>query len=74
MSLRRDTISLLLAAERGAVSDPRAARRQGRGREALHHALELSATDLEPVVLYIDPEPPASSRSRPTSPAAPASR
>ncbi len=53
--LRRDIVALLLAAKDGAVSvrllpdvkDP-----EGR----VSHALELSATDLNPIVLYIDLE------------------
>ena len=54
--LRRDVVSLLLAAKDG--------QRDGRGccptsrttEGQLSHALELSATDLNPIVLYIDPE------------------
>ena len=54
-SLRRDVVALLLAAKDGKlatrllpdVKDP-----EGR----VNHALELSATDLNPIVLYIDPE------------------
>jgi zinc protease len=54
LSLKRDTISLLLAADRGTVRTrllPDLKDEAGRR----YHALELSATDLEPVVLYIDP-------------------
>jgi len=55
LSLRRDVVPLLLAAKDGAlavrllpdVKDP-----EGR----LNHALELSASDLNPIVLYVDPE------------------
>ena len=54
-SLRRDVVALLLAAKDGKlatrllpdVKDP-----EGH----VNHALELSATDLNPIVLYIDPE------------------
>jgi zinc protease len=54
-TLRRDVISLLLAAERGAlrtrllpdVKDEIGTR---------SHTLEVSATDLDPIVLYIDPD------------------
>jgi hypothetical protein len=54
-TLRRDMISLLLSAERGAlrarllpdVKDDDGTR---------HHTLEVSATDLDPVVLYVNPE------------------
>ncbi len=54
-SLRRDTIALLLAADRGTVRTrllPDIKDDSG----TLHHALEMSATDLDPLVLYIDPE------------------
>ena len=55
LSLRRDIVALLLAAKDGAlatrllpdVKDP-----EGH----VSHALELSAKDLNPIVLYIDPE------------------
>jgi hypothetical protein len=55
LSLRRDVVALLLAAKDGAlatrllpdVKDP-----EGH----VSHALEISATDLNPIVLYIDPE------------------
>src|SRR6185503_1374116 len=54
LSLRRDVVALLLAAKDGAlatrllpdVKDP-----EGH----VSHALEISATDLNPIVLYIDP-------------------
>ena len=54
MSLKRDTITLLLAAERGAIRTrilPDVQDEAGKR----YHALELSGTDLEPVVLYLDP-------------------
>src|SRR5205823_2529224 len=54
-SLKRDTISLLLAAEQGTVRAralPDVKDETGR----TYHALELSSTDLEPMVLYIDPD------------------
>ena len=55
LSLRRDVVPLLLAAKNGAVNvrllpdvkDPEG---------TLSHALELSAPDLNPIVLYVDPE------------------
>jgi zinc protease len=53
--LRRDVVALLLAAKDGAVSVrllPDVKDAVGR----VSHALELSATDLNPIVLYIDPE------------------
>jgi zinc protease len=55
MSLKRDTITLLLAAERGAIRTrilPDVQDEAGKR----YHALELSGTDLEPVVLYLDPQ------------------
>jgi zinc protease len=54
-SLRRDTISLLLAAERGTVRArllPDVKDDAG----TMHHALEVSGSDLEPIVLYIAPD------------------
>src|SRR5262245_23357732 len=54
-SLRRDTIALLLAAERGAVTVrllPDVKDATG----TLYHALEFSGNDLDPVVLYIAPD------------------
>jgi zinc protease len=54
-SLKRDTISVLLAAEQGSVRAralPDVKDEAGK----VQHALELSSTDLEPMVLYIDPE------------------
>jgi zinc protease len=55
VSLRRDTISLLLAAEGGAL---RVRRLPDSKAEAgpTYQALEVSAADLDPVVLYVDPE------------------
>jgi len=53
--LRRDVVALLLAAKDGAISVrllPDVKDAAGR----LSHALELSATDLNPIVLYVDPE------------------
>jgi zinc protease len=54
-SLRRDVVALLVAAKDGAVTPrilPDVKDAEGR----LSHALELSARDLNPVVLYVDPE------------------
>ena len=53
--LRRDMVALLLAAKDGAVAArllPDVKDAEGR----ISHALELSATDLNPIVLYVDPE------------------
>jgi outer membrane lipoprotein-sorting protein len=53
--LRRDVVALLLAAKDGTV----AARLLPDVKDAggrISHALELSATDLNPIVLYVDPE------------------
>ena len=53
--LRRDVVSLLLAAKAGSVAVrllPDVKETEGQ----LSRALELSATDLNPIVLYIDPE------------------
>jgi hypothetical protein len=53
-SLKRDTISVLLAAEQGTVRAralPDVKDEAGK----VQHALELSSNDLEPMVLYIDP-------------------
>jgi outer membrane lipoprotein-sorting protein len=55
LSLRRDTIAALLAASDGTLRArllPDIKDESGR----IHRALELSATDLDPMVLYIDPE------------------
>jgi zinc protease len=53
--LRRDMVSLLLAAKGGSLAvrllpDVKDAEGQ------ISHALELSATDLNPIVLYVDPQ------------------
>jgi hypothetical protein len=53
-SLRRDAISLLLAAQQGAVS-ARALQDAKDETGRVLHALELSGQGLEPVILYIDP-------------------
>ena len=53
--LRRDTIAVLLAAVDGKVRArviPDVKDENGR----LYHALELSGTDLDPMVMYVDPE------------------
>ena len=53
--LRRDVVALLLAAKGGTLAVrllPDVKDADGR----ISHALELSATDLNPIVLYIDPE------------------
>ena len=53
--LRRDVVALLLAAKAGTV----AVRLLPDVKDAdglISHALELSATDLNPIVLYVDPE------------------
>jgi hypothetical protein len=55
LGLRRDTIAALLAAHDGTLRArrlPDVKDDQG----TLHHALELSGTDLDPMVLYISPE------------------
>ncbi len=55
LSLRRDTIAALLAAYDGTLRVrllPDVKTEDGR----FHRALELSSTDLDPMVLYIDPE------------------
>jgi hypothetical protein len=53
-SLRRDVIALLLEAKSGALKTRLLADAKGQdGR--LSHALELSAADLDPIVLYINP-------------------
>ncbi|HZR24793.1 MAG TPA: insulinase family protein [Vicinamibacterales bacterium] len=54
LSLRRDTISLLLAAKSGSVS-VRALPDVRDASGAMTHTLEFSATDLNPIVLYIEP-------------------
>jgi outer membrane lipoprotein-sorting protein len=53
--LRRDVVSLLLAAKAGSLAVrllPDVKDAQGQ----VSHAIELSATDLNPIVLYIDPQ------------------
>ena len=54
-TLRRDTISLLLAAERGTVRARLLPDVKDDG-GTRHHALEVWGTDLDPTVLYIDPD------------------
>jgi zinc protease len=54
LGFRRDTVSALLAAHDGTVRSrllPDVKDETGK----LHHALELSASDLDPIVLHIDP-------------------
>jgi zinc protease len=54
-SLRRDTIAMLLAAVDGSIRAralPDVKDQSGR----VHHALELSSNDLDPIVVYIDPK------------------
>ena len=54
-SLRRDVVALLVAAKDGALTPrilPDVKDAEGR----VSHALELSARDLNPVILYVDPE------------------
>jgi zinc protease len=54
-SLRRDVVALLIAAKDGALTPrilPDVKDAEGR----VSHALELSARDLNPVILYVDPE------------------
>jgi hypothetical protein len=53
-SLRRDTISLLLAAKDGALT-PRVLPDVKDPGGHVDHALEVSGTDLNPVILYLDP-------------------
>jgi zinc protease len=53
-SLRRDTISLLLAAKDGSLT-PRLLPDVKDASGHVDHALEFSGTDLNPVILYIDP-------------------
>jgi hypothetical protein len=54
-TLRRDPIALLIAASDGAMT-PRVLPDVKDARGRLHHALELSAPDFDPVVLLLDPE------------------
>ena len=54
LGFRRDTVSALLAAQDGTIRSrllPDVKDETGK----LHHALELSAIDLDPIVLHIDP-------------------
>jgi hypothetical protein len=53
-SLRRDVLALLLAARSGGVT-PRALPDVKDAAGGVSHALELSAPDLNPIVLWIDP-------------------
>ena len=53
-SLRRDAIALLLAAERGTIRARLLPDSKDDGGKT-YQAIELSGSDLEPVVLYIDP-------------------
>jgi zinc protease len=53
-TFRRDTIAALLAAHDGALT-PRALPDVKDPGGAVHHALELSGPDFEPMVLYLDP-------------------
>jgi len=54
-SLRRDVVALLLAAKDGVLT-PRILPDVKDPEGQVNHALELSARDLNPVVLYVDPE------------------
>ena len=54
-SLRRDVVALLLAAKDGALT-PRILPDIKDSEGQMNHALELSAPDLNPVVLYVDPD------------------
>jgi len=54
-SLRRDVVSLLLGAKSGALT-PRVLPDVKDVRGRLDHVLELSAPDLNPVLLYINPQ------------------
>jgi hypothetical protein len=53
-TMRRDVIALLLAAKAGTLT-PRLLPDVKDGEGRLTHTLEFSATDLNPVVLYVDP-------------------
>jgi zinc protease len=53
-SLRRETVALLLAAKDGTLT-PRALPDVRDASGKVSHALELSARDLNPVILYVDP-------------------
>ena len=52
--LRRDVVALLLAAKDGVLT-PRLLPDVKDAGGTLHHALELSARDLNPIILYVDP-------------------
>jgi len=54
-SLRRDVVALLVAAKDGALT-PRILPDVKDAEGNVSHALELSARDLNPVILYVDPE------------------
>jgi zinc protease len=54
-SLRRDVVALLVAAKDGALT-PRLLPDVKDAEGNVSHALELSARDLNPIVLYVDPE------------------
>jgi zinc protease len=55
ISLRRDVVALLLAAKAGALT-PRILPDVKNDAGHVDHVLELSAPDLNPIVLYVDPE------------------
>jgi outer membrane lipoprotein-sorting protein len=55
LAMRRDVVALLLAAKDGTLT-PRLLPDVKDAEGTLNHALELSARDLNPVVLYVDPE------------------
>jgi hypothetical protein len=55
LTFKRDTVAMLLAAEENRLT----ARRLPDVKDAsgrVHHALELSSSDLDPVVLYVEPK------------------
>jgi len=54
-SLRRDVVSLLLAAKSGTLT-PRLLPDVKNDAGRIDHVLEVSAPDLNPILLYIDPE------------------
>ena len=54
-SLRRDVVALLVAAKDGSLT-PRILPDVKDAEGNVSHALELSARDLNPVILYVDPE------------------
>ena len=54
-SLRRDIVALLLAAKDGKLTRAAAAGRQGRGGHASVMRSSCRRTDLNPIVLYVDP-------------------